>query len=62
MELVKKGDVVVENFSPGTMEKLGLSYDVMKETNPRIIYCAVSGYGQTGPGGTEWPMILRFKL
>jgi CoA:oxalate CoA-transferase len=48
-ELVKKGDVVVQNFSPGTMEKLGFGYDVLKEINPRIIYCAISGFGQTGP-------------
>lgn len=49
LELLKKGDVVVQNFSPGTMEKLGLTYDVMKKANPKIIYCAISGYGQTGP-------------
>ena len=48
-ELVKKGDVVAQNFSPGTMEKLGFGYDVLKEINPRIIYCAISGFGQTGP-------------
>ena len=48
-ELVRKGDVVVQNFSPGTMEKLGLGYDILKEINPRIIYCAISGFGQTGP-------------
>jgi len=49
LELVKKADVVVQNFSPGAMERLGLGYDVMKEANPGIIYCAMSGYGQTGP-------------
>jgi crotonobetainyl-CoA:carnitine CoA-transferase CaiB-like acyl-CoA transferase len=48
-ELVKKADVVVENYRPGTMAKLGLSYDVLKEINPRIIYGAVSGFGQYGP-------------
>jgi CoA:oxalate CoA-transferase len=49
LELVKKADVVVQNFSPGTMEKLGLGYDRLRESNPEIIYCAMSGFGQTGP-------------
>lgn len=48
-KLVKKSDVVFENFRPGTTKKMGLDYDVLKEINPRIIYCAVSGFGQTGP-------------
>ncbi|RLI07986.1 hypothetical protein DRO42_07160 [Candidatus Bathyarchaeota archaeon] len=48
-ELVKKSDVVVQNFTPGTMERLGLGYDVLKSLNPRIIYAALSGFGQTGP-------------
>jgi formyl-CoA transferase len=47
--LVKKADVVFENYRPGTMAKLGLGYDVLKEINPRIIYAAVSGFGQYGP-------------
>jgi crotonobetainyl-CoA:carnitine CoA-transferase CaiB-like acyl-CoA transferase len=47
--LVKKSDVVCENFRPGTMKKMGLDYEVLKKINPRIIYCAVSGFGQTGP-------------
>lgn len=49
LELVKKSDVLVENFRPGTMEKLGLGYDVIKEVNPKIIYAACSGFGHTGP-------------
>jgi CoA:oxalate CoA-transferase len=49
LELVKKADVVVQNFSPGAMERLGLGYDTLKESNPEIIYCAMSGFGQTGP-------------
>jgi len=48
-ELVKKSDVVAQNFSPGAMERLGLGYDVLKELNPGIIYAALSGFGQTGP-------------
>lgn len=48
-ELVKKSDVVVQNFSPGAMKRLGLGYDVLKELNPKIIYAALSGFGQTGP-------------
>jgi CoA:oxalate CoA-transferase len=47
--LVAKGDVVVENFAPGTMESFGLDYGVLKEINPRIIFCSISGYGQSGP-------------
>lgn len=48
-EMVKKADIVIENYRPGTMEKLGLGYDVLKEVNPAIIYGAVSGFGHTGP-------------
>lgn len=48
-EMVKNADVVVENYKPGTMEKFGLGYDVLKEINPKIIYAACSGFGHTGP-------------
>ncbi len=48
-DLVKKFDILVENFRPGTMEKLGLGYDVLKEINPRLIYAASSGFGHSGP-------------
>jgi len=48
-KLVEQVDVVVENFRPGTMEKLGIGYDKLKEINPRLIYASTSGYGQTGP-------------
>ena len=48
-ELVKKSDVVIQNFVPGTMERLGLGYDVLRELNPKIIYAALSGFGQSGP-------------
>lgn len=47
-EMVKKADIVVENYRPGTMEKLGLGYDVLKEVNPRIIYGCISGFGHYG--------------
>jgi len=49
VELVKKSDVVMENFSPGTMDRLGLGWDVLQELNPGIIYASVSGFGHTGP-------------
>ena len=48
-ELVKKADIIIENYRPGTMEKLGLGYDELKKANPAIIYGAVSGFGHTGP-------------
>ena len=49
LELVKKADVLVENFKPGTMERMGLGYDVISKVNPRVIYMAISGFGYTGP-------------
>jgi CoA:oxalate CoA-transferase len=49
LRLVEKADVVMENFTPGTMDRLGLGYDVLSARNPRIIYSATSGFGQTGP-------------
>jgi crotonobetainyl-CoA:carnitine CoA-transferase CaiB-like acyl-CoA transferase len=47
--LAKDADVVWENFRPGVMERFGLGYEALKELNPQIIYCAVSGFGQNGP-------------
>ena len=49
LRLVEHGDVVIDNFRAGTLEDLGLGYDVLSERNPRIIRCAISGFGQTGP-------------
>lgn len=49
LELVKTADVVVENFRPGVMSRLGIDYDVMKAVKPDIIMASLSGYGQTGP-------------
>jgi crotonobetainyl-CoA:carnitine CoA-transferase CaiB-like acyl-CoA transferase len=47
--MVKNADVLVENFRGGTMDKLGLGYEVLSHINPGLIYCAISGYGRTGP-------------
>ncbi len=48
-ELVEKADAVVEAMRPGTLEKLGLGYDILKEINPKLVFCTLSGYGSTGP-------------
>jgi crotonobetainyl-CoA:carnitine CoA-transferase CaiB-like acyl-CoA transferase len=48
-KLVKTADVLVENFRPDVMDRLGLGYKVLSEINPRLVYCAISGFGQTGP-------------
>ena len=48
-QLVAEADVVVENFRPGVMDRLGLGYEALREINPRLIFCSISGYGQTGP-------------
>jgi crotonobetainyl-CoA:carnitine CoA-transferase CaiB-like acyl-CoA transferase len=47
--LVKKSDVVLENFRPGTMEKLGLGYKTLAKLNPKLVYVAISGFGESGP-------------
>lgn len=49
LELVKTADVLVENYRPGTMDRLGLGYEVLKQINPRLVYAAVSGFGDSGP-------------
>ena len=48
-KLIRSADVVVENFRPGVMDRLGFSYEEMTKLNPKIIYCAISGFGKTGP-------------
>lgn len=55
-KLIETSDVVLENFRPGVIKRLGLGYDVCKKLNPGIVYCSVSGYGQTGPM-RDWPAI-----
>jgi formyl-CoA transferase len=47
--LVLQADVVLENYRPGTMEKMGLGYDVLRERNPGLVYCKITGFGLTGP-------------
>ena len=49
LKLVKDADVVVENFRPGVMKRLGLDYDELAKVNPRLVYAAISGFGQSGP-------------
>jgi formyl-CoA transferase len=49
LALAKSSDVVIENLSPGSMARLGLGYEQVREANPGIIYCSISGYGQSGP-------------
>jgi alpha-methylacyl-CoA racemase len=49
LRLASDYDVVLESFRPGVLDKLGCGYDALREANPRIVYCAITGYGQTGP-------------
>src|SRR5580700_11739928 len=58
LRLIETMDVVIENFRPGTMDRLGLGYDAVQARNPRIIYCSISGYGQDGPSRNEPAMDL----
>jgi len=51
--LIARADIVVENFRPGTMDRLGLGFDTVHAQNPRAIYCSISGFGQTGPRRLE---------
>ena len=49
MKLAKDSDVVVENFTPGVMDRFGLGYEAVKAVNPNVVYCSISGFGQDGP-------------
>jgi len=49
LQLIKRADVLVENFSPGTAGRLGLGWEIANKLNPRLVYCSLSGFGQTGP-------------
>jgi crotonobetainyl-CoA:carnitine CoA-transferase CaiB-like acyl-CoA transferase len=48
-DLAAKCDILIENYRPGVMDRLGLGYEVLSAVNPRLIYCAISGFGMTGP-------------
>jgi CoA:oxalate CoA-transferase len=54
--LIERSDVLVENFRPGVMKRLGLDYETVKPLKPDLVYCSVSGYGQSGPR-RDWPAI-----
>ncbi len=56
--LMAKADILIENFRPGTMQRLGLGYDDAHAINPRLVYCSISGQGQTGPGRDDPAMDL----
>ena len=52
-QLIARCDVVIENFRPGVMKKMGLDYEALRSSNPRLIYASISGYGATGPWVTR---------
>ncbi|KND16765.1 CoA-transferase [Enhydrobacter aerosaccus] len=52
-ELVKQSDVLIENYKTGSLEKYGLDYQSLKKINPRLVYCSITGFGQTGPRAQE---------
>src|SRR6185503_10563769 len=49
VRLARDADVVLESFRPGVMDRLGVGYERLREENPRLVYCAITGYGQDGP-------------
>jgi crotonobetainyl-CoA:carnitine CoA-transferase CaiB-like acyl-CoA transferase len=61
LRLAEKADVLVENFRPGTMRRLGLGYSAVATRNPALVYCSISGYGQDGPSRDETAMDLTVE-
>ena len=61
MQIAKNADVVVENFTPGVVDRLGIPYEAVKQVNPGIVYCSVSGFGQTGPyqGKSAYDQVMQ---
>lgn len=59
--LARESDILIEQFRPGVMDKLGLGYESLKAINPRLIYCSLSGYGQTGPMSSAPSHDLNFQ-